>query len=158
MEYEGEFLFNKKWNGKGYDQKGNQIYELNNGTGSVKYYYNNGYLIFEGGYLFGLRNGTIKEYNRFGTLIFEGEYLNDEKNGNGKEYNDYGELRFEGEYFNGKKWNGKGYDPTKNVIYELKEGNGFIKEYNNEGTLIFEGEVVQGKKMEKERLIIIMVD
>ena len=47
LEYEGEYLLNKKWNGKGYDENDNIIYELNNGTGAVKYYINNE-LIFEG--------------------------------------------------------------------------------------------------------------
>ena len=36
LEYEGEYLYNKKWNGKGYDENGNIIYELINGTGKVK--------------------------------------------------------------------------------------------------------------------------
>ena len=26
--YEGEYLYNKKWNGKGYDKKGNISYDL----------------------------------------------------------------------------------------------------------------------------------
>ena len=55
MEYEGEFLFNKKWNGKGFDENGNIIYELNNG------------------------NGKVREYNDIGSLVFEGEYLNGKK-------------------------------------------------------------------------------
>ena len=56
LEYEGEFLYDKKWNGKGYDENGNIIYELMNGTGKVK------------------------EYNMFnGKLEFEGEYLNGKK-------------------------------------------------------------------------------
>ena len=33
-------MYKKKWNGKGYDEKGNIIYELNNGTGKVKEYHN----------------------------------------------------------------------------------------------------------------------
>ena len=36
MKFEGEFLFGKKWNGKGYDPKGNKVYELKNGKGYVK--------------------------------------------------------------------------------------------------------------------------
>ena len=56
LEYEGEYLNGKKWNGKGYDEKGNIIYELKNG------------------------NGNIKEYNdEYGYLEFEGEYLNGKK-------------------------------------------------------------------------------
>ena len=47
LEYEGEYLYDKKYNGKGYDEYGNIIYELKNGTGKVKEY-EDGKLIFEG--------------------------------------------------------------------------------------------------------------
>ena len=53
LEYEGEFLFNRKWNGKGYDENGNVIYELKNGNGKVKEYYDNGNIKFKGEYLNG---------------------------------------------------------------------------------------------------------
>ena len=33
MEFEGEYIFNKKLNGIIYDDKSNKIYELNNGSG-----------------------------------------------------------------------------------------------------------------------------
>ena len=85
----------KKWNGKGYNADGNIEFEIKNGVGRIKEYYN-GELIFEGDYLNGERNGKGKEYNYDGELIFEGVYLNGEKNGKGKEYFD-DELRFEGE-------------------------------------------------------------
>ena len=98
MEYEGEFRYNKKWNGKGYDESGNIIYELFNGNGKVKEYWYKNILKFEGEYLNGERNGKGKEYF-FGQLIFEGEYLNGERNRKGKEY-DEGQLIFEGEYLN----------------------------------------------------------
>ena len=62
LEFEGEYLFNKRWNGKIYDIKNNNYYELINGK------------------------GFIKEYDYDGTLRFEGEYLNGERNGKGKEY------------------------------------------------------------------------
>jgi len=55
LEYEGEYLFDKKYNGKGYDENGNILYKLKNGTGKVKEYYD-GELIFEGEYLNGLKN------------------------------------------------------------------------------------------------------
>ena len=42
LEYEGEFLYNKKWNGKGYDENGDIIYELINGNGNVIEYNNEG--------------------------------------------------------------------------------------------------------------------
>ena len=38
LEFEGEYLNNKKWNGKGYDENGNIMYELFNGNGKVKEY------------------------------------------------------------------------------------------------------------------------
>ena len=78
LEYEGEFLYGRKWNGKGYDEKGNVIYELKNGNGKVREYDNAGNLLFEGEYSNGRRNGKGKEYSR-GKLIFEGEYLNGHK-------------------------------------------------------------------------------
>ena len=55
LEYEGEFLFDKKYNGKGYDENGNIIYELINGTGKVKEYDIYGKLIYEGNYLIGIK-------------------------------------------------------------------------------------------------------
>ena len=99
MEYEGEFLYDKLWNGKGYDENGNIIYELINGTGKVKEYDEYGKLIFAGEYLNGKRNGKGKKYYK-GKLEFEGEYLNGKRNGSGKEYDGNGNLLFEGEYLN----------------------------------------------------------
>ena len=60
MEYEGEYLNGKRWNGKGKE---------------YDYY---GKLKFEGEYLNGERNGKGKEYE-YGKLKFEGEYLNGKK-------------------------------------------------------------------------------
>jgi antitoxin component YwqK of YwqJK toxin-antitoxin module len=77
LEYEGEFLFNRKWNGKGYDENGNVIYELKNGNGKVKEYYDNGNIKFKGEYLNGKQNEEGKEYYESGELIFEGEFTND---------------------------------------------------------------------------------
>ena len=58
--FEGEYLNDLKWNGKGYDDNGNIIYELNNGNGKVKEYIRNK-LIFDGEYLDGKKNGTEKD-------------------------------------------------------------------------------------------------
>ena len=139
-----------KYNGKGYDENGNIIYEIINGNGTVKEYWDNGKLRFEGEYLNGQKNRKCKEYTN-GNLIFEGEYVNGEKNGKCKEYDYHGKLIFEGEYILGHKlkgkeyineklvyegdylygikWNGKGYDNNGNVIYELINGNGKMKEF-----------------------------
>ena len=48
---------------------------------------------------------------------------------------------------NDLKWNGKGYDPSENVIYELKNGKGLVKEYNKYNYYLdFEGEYLYGQK------------
>ena len=99
------------------------IYEEN---GKGKEYYENGNLIYEGGYSNGKRNGKGKEYDKDDKLIFEGEYLKGKRNRKGKEYDKDGKLKFEGEFLNGKR-NGKG------------------KDYNFGGDLIFEGEYLNGK-------------
>ena len=92
MEYEGDYSYNKKWNGKGYDENGNIIYELING------------------------NGKVKEYDNYGNLKFEGIYLYNNKL-KGKEY--FKErVEYEGEYLYNIKWNEKGYDENGNIIYE----------------------------------------
>ena len=70
LEYEGEYIYNKKWNGKGYDENSN-ITELIDGKG---YYKSN--IVYE------LMNGkgSIKEYDEYGSIIFEGEYINEKRN------------------------------------------------------------------------------
>ena len=109
MDWKKIYINNKEWIGKRYDYKGNILFILNNNiNGKGKEYYDNGELLYDGGYLNGKRNGKGKEYDLDGKLIFEGEYLNDLKwNGKGKEYYDNGKLLFEGEYLNDLKWNGK---------------------------------------------------
>ena len=168
-KFKGEYKNGKKWNGKGYDEKGNIIYELKNGNGYIKKYdasndiefegeylngrkngkckeYFLGYLAFVGIYKSGKRNGKGKEYNE-GNLIFEGEYKNGKRNGEGKAYIE-DRLEYAGEYKNGKKWNGKGYDRKGNIIYEINNGKGYIKEYDefDYNVLKFEGEYLNGKK------------
>ena len=77
-------------------------------------------------------------------MIFEGEYINGKRNGKGKEYTHYYGLTFEGEYFGGLKWNMKGYDESRNIVYELKNGKGYINLSKN-GYLILEGECYYGE-------------
>ena len=63
LQFEGEYFEGKKWTGKGYNTKGENVYNLENGK------------------------GFIKEYATYNfKLIFEGKYMNGEKNGKGKEY------------------------------------------------------------------------
>ena len=164
IKFDGEFYYNRKWNGKGYDINNNIIYELKNGKGFIKEYNNNGDLLYECEYLYGSGNGKGKVYNNNfifegefmdgykykgkeyyeGKLIFEGEYLYNLKR-RGKYYVDE-KLEYEGEYFFDKKWNGKGYDKNGNIIYELHNGNGNVKEYNHNGELQYEGGYLNGKR------------
>ena len=124
--FEGEYLNGKRWNGRGYDENGNIIYELKDGNGFVKEF--NLLFPFEGEYSNGEKNGKGKYYSSKGKIKSEGEYINGERNGKGKEFNSVnGSLKFEGEYLNGKRWNGRG------------------KEYKS-GKLIFEGEYFNGVK------------
>ena len=124
--FEGEYVNGKKWNGKGYINNKQIIYELKDGKGYFKKYYCNK-LRFEGEYLRGEINGKGKEYDYDGNLEFEGDYINGKKNGKGKEYDRDGKLKFEGDYINGKR-NGKG------------------KEYDRDGKLKFIGEYLYGNK------------
>ena len=68
-----------------------------------------------------------------------------ERNGNGKEYN-AGLLIFEGEFKNDKRWNGNGYNPYHNIVYQLNNGKGLVKEYYKNNKLSFEGEYLNGEK------------
>ena len=100
-KFEGEYLKGKKWNGKGYDDKNNIIYELKNGSGYIKEFGILGRLIYEGEYSNGQINGKGKEYDQEGNLEYEGEYKNGIRNGIGKEYYQ-DNLLFEGQYLDGK--------------------------------------------------------
>ena len=75
LEFEGECYFYQKWNGKGYDEDGNVIYELKNRTLKVREY-NDIHLVFEGEYLNGEKNGKGKTYYKDCKISFEGEFLN----------------------------------------------------------------------------------
>ena len=116
-------------------------FEIKNGNGYIKEYYEYSKIIseaellyisrnkgkeyydklkFEGEYINGERNGKGKEYYFDGNFVFEGEYINGKRFGKGKEYYEYGKLKFEGEYFNGEG-NGKGKENDYLVILYLKE-------------------------------------
>ena len=110
--FEGEYLNDKKWNGKGYDINGDKIYELINGRGHIKQYihiYDQSNCYFECDFINGQKNGKYKKYYN-NKLVIEREYKDDKKYGKGKYYNkDIGELEFEGEYLYDWKIKGKEY-------------------------------------------------
>ena len=69
LKFEGEYLYGKKWDGKGYNINNNNIeYILYKGKGYVIKCYKNGIPMFKGEYLYGERNGKGKEYNKDGEL------------------------------------------------------------------------------------------
>ena len=150
LKFKGEYLDERRWNGKGYNIDGVLQFEIKDGKGHIKEYNQDGEMEFEGEYLNGVRHGKGKEYiNR--ELSFEGEYLNGERNGKGKEYNYKGLLKFEGEYLNGEKMGkGKEYNYKGTLIFEGEylngEKHGKGKEYNFKGKLVFEGEYSKGKR------------
>jgi len=172
IKFEGEYFYDKKWNGKGYDNKNNFIYEIKDGKGLFKKYNNTGEKLFgDYEYIHGEKNGKAKEYYFYDNskLIFEGEYLNGfkikgkeyyDRNGHikfegeylygyrlkGKEYYLNDKLKFEGEYLYNKYYNGKGYDKNGKIIFELKKGNGNVKEYGSDDELRFEGEFKNGRR------------
>ena len=120
IQFEGEYLNGKKWNGNGYYSNG-EIYKLVNGKGFLKEQTN----LFE---------------------LYEGEYLNWERNGKGKEYNSInGRLVFEGEYLKGKRWTGKEYDDKGNIICELYKGKGLVKDFSI-SNIKYKGEYFNGKR------------
>ena len=162
MEFEGEYLFDKKFNGKAYDFEGNLLCELINGTGKIKEYTDFGQIIFEGEYLNGKKNGKGKEYRNNGKLLFEGEYLNGQRK-KGKEYGDEWiryKIKYEGEFMNGIP-NGKGkeYDAASRLMNEGEFVNGKlngkrIKYHYSTGKIEYEGEFANGKKKWKRERIL----
>ena len=136
LEYEGEFLVGKKWTGKGYDENGKVIYELIEGTGTIKEYekdsgeYIPKQLIYEGEMLKGKLLNGIKYKYKDRELIATVEYIEGKIwNGEVEEYNKYDELIFDGEYKNGVRWNGKGieYSEDGETKYKVTYENGTCK-------------------------------
>ena len=81
LKFEGEYFHDKKWNGKGYDINGNIAYELKNGNGYVKKYYESGELKRKYEYLNGEKNGKEYNYDENGKIESEKQYLNGILNG-----------------------------------------------------------------------------
>ena len=135
LQFEGEYLFNRRWNGVGYDTDDNKVYKLKNGHGTMAEYKYNWpdiiRLIYEGEYLYGKRNGYGKEcYKNNRGLIYKykGTFLNGKKHGNGIEIKEESQkIKFESEYLKGKR-------------------NEKVKEYDNSGELLFEWEYLNDKK------------
>ena len=129
--FDGEFFKGKRWTGKVYDTINNNVYELNNGKGFIREYYDDKILFYD-------------------NILYEGDYLKGERHGKAKIYKkeknydrDY-YLMFEGEFKNGKMWSGKRYNSDKKILYELKDGKGYIEE--DEDGIKYAGEYLNGEK------------
>ena len=136
--FKGEFKDGEYWNGK-YKEEDCHYSESEWYPDEKRYYtileaeYKDGKIWNASGYINitkGSGIGTIYDnhtYYKNETLLFKGMYSDGEKNGKGCEYYENGKIKFEGEYFHDKRWNGQGYDPNGNIVYELKKGKGIIK-------------------------------
>jgi len=59
--FEDEYLNGKLWNGKGYEKNNNNLlFELKEGNGIIKKYFENGNLLYEAEYKNGEINGKLK--------------------------------------------------------------------------------------------------
>ena len=129
IQFEGEYIEGKRWNGNGYNINSKKEFEIKDGNWHIKEYDDSGELYFEE------INGIGKEYDYSSNLIFERKYLKGEKIRKGKEYYDDGNLKNEGEYLNGKRnREGKEYDDKGIIKFEGKylneKSNGKWKEYD----------------------------
>ena len=123
IKFDGEYFQGKKWNGIGYNIQGEKDFEIKDGNGEIKEYYDNGKLKFKCEY----KNGCII--------------------GKGEEYHEYnGKIKFEGNYINGKRWKGIGKYFNGAKEYEINNGRGIVYEYHKNGELKYEGEIVNGEK------------
>ena len=127
MIFEGEYINDEKWKGRGRDygifDASNIEHKCLNGQlltlkGNFLCSLHGRHRFFIGFYecelLNGKRNGKGKVYYDNDKLLFEGEYLSGKRNGKGKEYDFDGNLIFEGEYINGQQFNGKEKECNKN--------------------------------------------
>ena len=60
LKFEGEYLNGSQWNGKQFDENGNIIFEIKNGSGLIKEFNDEGLLQYECEYKYGSKNGWEK--------------------------------------------------------------------------------------------------
>ena len=86
-------LFDKKFNGIGYDRNGNGK--------EIEYY--KMHISFNGVYLNGLKHGFGIEYDQSGRLEYKGNFLNGKRHGAGGECDLGGKIKYKGKFINGKR-------------------------------------------------------
>ena len=128
IKFDGIYKEDMKWTGKGYNINGNLEYEIKDGNGKFKEFYEDGILEFEGEIVKGKRSGYGKCWHG-DQITFEGFFLNGDKTGYGKFYHN-GKLRYEG-----------------NCLNSLQHGRGRL--LSNDGNIIFEGEFLYDNPIKK---------
>ena len=131
LKFDGVFKLGRKLNGKGYNELGQEIYEINNGNGIYKEFYEKDILKLQVEFKNGYMHGKAKEF------YYDGSGLK--------------KIKFEGEYYFGHRWNGTGYHfdnkNNRTKSYSLDKGKGIVQEYySSNGELKSECEFLAGEK------------
>ena len=140
IQFEGEYINGKRWQGKTYNYMGIEEFEIKEGSGNIREYNYNGIKLYEGDIVKGIKEGYGKEFFQ-GKVEYEGIFMNGKREVEGVEYYSNGNIEYSGGFKNGERnGDGKLYDLNENLVYEGEfncgNWNGKGKEYNN-GKLIF---------------------
>ena len=154
IQFEGEYINGRRWNGQTYTFNGIKEFDLINGEGYIREYNIHGIKTYEGDIVNGVKDGFGKEFSQ-GKIEYEGifkngkrenkEYeggfLSGERNGMGKEYDFDGNLKYDGKY-SANFWNGQGKEYLSGKLVfsgHYKWGNRWNGiGYDNYGTKIYE--------------------
>ena len=105
MKYEGTKLKNMFWTGIGYDPYGNKAFEIKNGKGIIKEYYETRELKINAEFLYGNILGNGREYYKNGNLKYKGFFIYIAgEHIFGNKYDENGKLLFSGKISNGEKY------------------------------------------------------
>ena len=105
IEYEGTKLKQILWTGIGYDPYGKKAFEIKNGKGIIKKYYETGELKINAEFLYGYIVGNGKEYYKNGNIKYKGIFIYIVgEHIRGKKYDETGKLLYSGEIYNGEKY------------------------------------------------------
>ena len=153
IQFEGEYINGKRWQGKTYNYMGIEEFEIKEGSGNIREYNYNGIKLYEGDIVKGIKEGYGKEFFQ-GKVEYEGIFMNGKREVEGVEYYSNGNIEYSGGFKNGERnGDGKLYDLNENLVYEGEfncgNWNGKGKEYNN-GKLIFKGIYKIGKRWDGE--------
>ena len=105
IEYEGTKLKQMLWTGIGYDPYGKKAFNIKNGKGIIRKYYETGELKINAEFLYGYVVGNGKEYYKNGNIKYKGIFIYIAgEHILGKKYDETGKLLFSGKISNGEKY------------------------------------------------------